>query len=211
MNVREKMKIEHKTLIGQARIISMIASGLMLIAGVLLLIWQNIDGLALRYIVSACFIVAGAARIFGYFSNDLYKLAFQFDFALGIFFIVMCLWLIFSPDSAVARLQIMAGVFLLIDGLQKVQTAMEAKAFGMRRWWTILTGGSIAIVVSAFVLFPILPGVSPALLVGLALVVDALQNGWNTMYTTIRVRNRRITKAFDETENPVEDNKTKEV
>ena len=204
MSVKEKLKLERKTLIGQARIIAMVASSLMLIAGILLLIWQSIDLTALHWIVIGCFVLAGAARIFGYFSNDLYKLAFQFDFALGIFFIVMCLWMIFKPENVISRLQIMSGIFLLIDGLQKVQTALEAKSFGMRRWWTILTGGSIAIVTSAFVLFPILPDVSPTLLVGIALVVDALQNGWNTMYTTIRVRKQNHSKV-DEVDIPVDD------
>ena len=112
--------------------------------------------------------------------------------------------MIFKPENVISRLQIMSGIFLLIDGLQKVQTALEAKSFGMRRWWTILTGGSIAIVTSAFVLFPILPDVSPTLLVGIALVVDALQNGWNTMYTTIRVRKQNHSKV-DEVDIPVDD------
>ena len=67
------------------------------------------------------------------------------------------------------------GVSILLDGLFKIQIALDARGFGIRRWWLILMA---AVAAGAFGLLLILKpdaGMATAMvLLGVALVLDAL-------------------------------------
>ena len=52
--------------------------------GFVLLIWPQIGLNLICKIVGVFLITHGVLRLAGYFSRDLFQLAFQFDFALGI-------------------------------------------------------------------------------------------------------------------------------
>ena len=91
MNLKERLQKTRTDNVKQARLICMIASGLLLVGGIALVIWPEMDRTLLRILIGVCFVITGGARIFGYFSNDLYRLAFQFDFAFGVFSLVMCI------------------------------------------------------------------------------------------------------------------------
>ncbi len=80
----------------------------------------------------------GCIRIVGYFSRDLYRLAFQYDLAFGILMIILGLVLMLRTDAMVHILCLLLGLSVLADALLKVQIAIDARAFGIRRWWMIL-------------------------------------------------------------------------
>ena len=88
------------------------------------------------------------------------------------------------------------GIYVLFDGLFKLQTAFDAKAFGMKHWFGLLIS---AIVVSLFgILVEIGSTVweTQQLLVGIALVLDGGENVWNTM-GTVRVRAKKEDRFGD--------------
>ena len=62
----------------------------------------------------------GCIRIVGYFSRDLYRLAFQYDLAFGILMIVLGLVLILRTDAMVHILCLLLGLSVLADALLKV-------------------------------------------------------------------------------------------
>ena len=75
-------------IVKEARVVHVVASALIVIAGIMFTAWPNLVELAVRWILGSIFAVMGIARILGYFSNDLYRLAFQYDFALGSFCVI---------------------------------------------------------------------------------------------------------------------------
>lgn len=80
-------------------------------------------------------IVFGAVRLVGYFSRDLFRLAFQFDLQFGILLIIMGAITLMKPDDMMNFLCISMGVCILVDCLFKTRIAMDAKRFGIRQWW----------------------------------------------------------------------------
>lgn len=82
--------------------------------------------------------VFGAVRLIGYFSRDLYRLAFQYDLALGILLLALSAVILLRPECAVSFLCVVLGVTVLADGLLKVQTALDARRFGLETWGLIL-------------------------------------------------------------------------
>ena len=79
-------------------------------------------------------IAFGAVKLVGYFSKDLFRLAFQYDLAFGILLIALGAIVLAKPDATARFLCVIIGVSVLSDGLFKLQIAMDAKTFGIGRW-----------------------------------------------------------------------------
>ncbi len=92
-------------------------------------------------------VVCGIIKLVGYFSRDLYRLAFQFDLAFGLLSVVMGLLLLFHTEGVILTLHVIIGVMALADGLFKLQTALDARRFGLEHWWVI---GAIAAISAVF-------------------------------------------------------------
>ena len=95
--------------------------------GLCLLIWPGISAVTICYVLGTASVLYGVIKLFGYFSEDLYQLAFQFDLAAGIFMLVIGILLLFHPDNVLTLLPTVIGLSILIDSVLKLQTAFDAK------------------------------------------------------------------------------------
>ncbi len=177
-------------IVKEMRIIHLIMSFLMILAGIFLLAWPEVATQVARYLLSVTFLVLGAARVLGYFANDLYRLAFQYDLALGALAMILGMLFLIGRENVHLALPYIIGVYVLIDALFKLQTAMDAREFGMRAWPPLLitalaiTGAAIAILVMQTMLeetFALIP---------IALILDGAESFWNTL-GTVRIRTKK--------------------
>lgn len=176
-------------LVTQAKIINFTVSCLMAILGFVLFLATDIPQLTTKIILAAFFVLIGAAKLFGYFCNDLYRLAFQFDFAIGAFFVLFA-GLIFYPP-VFENLDLIICFFAMISALLKVQTSFDAKKFGMSAWVGMLVSSLfVAAVAIATAFLPSIQFEGSAYL--LFIVIGAL-DAWFTMYT-VRVRVKKKNK-----------------
>lgn len=83
-------------------------------------------------------VICGAIKLGGYFSKDLFRLAFQYDLAFGILLIAVGIITLCHPGEAMTFLCVMFGIPVLADGLFKIQVAVEARRFGISQWWLVL-------------------------------------------------------------------------
>ena len=189
----------NNAVIRSAKIINIISASLMVVAGILLMTITSMEEIvAQRIMLGILFGLTGAAKIFGYFSNDLYRLAFQYDFAFGIFCEILSLLLILSPTQNYEVLHLLLVVYVLMDALLKVQMSMDAKHFGMKCWGVIL-GTALGLVAAAcFSAVAMQTQLVRALvLVGLALAADGVENCWITAYTVrIRAKKKNLFDRF---------------
>ena len=183
---------QHNGVVKSAKIINVISAGLMSLAGLLLLVIPNLETMvAQRIVLGSLFGLTGAAKIFGYFSNDLYRLAFQFDLAIGIFCILLTLLTELMPEYAFGTLPIIFAVYVSLDGLLKIQTSFDARRFGMKSWLLMLITAVMLFVAGAFAVGAVLVQLlRPNAVVGIALMVDGLENIWITA-STVRIRARK--------------------
>jgi uncharacterized membrane protein HdeD (DUF308 family) len=182
-------------IVKEARVTHVAASVLLFLAGVLFIGWSRIDPTLARWVLTGIFVMMGLARILGYFANDLYRLAFQYDLALGLFCLIFSVLNAISPDSIREFIPYAVGMYVMMDGLLKIQTAFDAKIFGMRHWIGLL---SSAVVLSLFGILALIGSTAwdPQLLMGIALVLDGSENVWNTM-GTVRTRAKKENKFED--------------
>lgn len=182
-----------------AKTINAISATLMLVAGVLLLCLPDLSNAAVqRGVLGALFLLTCAAKILGYFSNDLYRLAFQFDLAVGVLSGVLACAILFAPERTFLLLPVFLIAYVMFDAVLKLQIAIDAKRFGMRSWPTILTTSLVLFLVAAAVVMAMMTGrFRPTAAVGLALAADGMQNVWITMYTVrIRARKKHQSERF---------------
>ncbi|MBQ8338963.1 MAG: DUF308 domain-containing protein [Clostridia bacterium] len=182
--------MKRANIVKEARLTHVIASALLLLSGMFLLIWhRELGELTIRWLLGANFVVTGAARLLGYFANDLYRLAFQYDLGMGGLCVILGVLIFISPEKVLESLPYVFGTYVIIDGLLKLQTAFDAKAFGMRKWIGLLISAALVCVCGVMVL------VGSALwsrmvMIAIALVMDGAENIWNTM-ATVRVRAKK--------------------
>ncbi len=91
----------------------------------------------------------GGMRLVGYFSGDLYRLAFQFDRGLGAMWMVLGVLVMTWLWRYQYALGAVLGVAIMSDGLFSAQTAMDARRFGLASWWSIMALSVLAGVLGA--------------------------------------------------------------
>lgn len=115
----------------------MAASVLLCALGVLLIVIPGTMAKVLGMICGILLCVFGGVKLVGYFSKDLYRLAFQYDLIFGILMIVLGGVLLVHPLSLGTFIGVVLGIAILVDALFKILIAFDAKKFGIREWWLI--------------------------------------------------------------------------
>lgn len=159
-------------------------SAIFIALGLSMVIWHSFTALSVCYLISAAAILCGIIKLLGYFAKDSYELAFQFDFALGIYASVIGMILLIMPKDDIADMHLIMGMFILVDGLFKIQTAIDAKKFGLHKWQLILAA-SILTSLLGIILYinPFNGFISLLIFMGIALLADGFQNLFISVYT----------------------------
>ncbi len=170
-----------------AKIGYIVTSAALCVLGILLIAVPKFSVSVIGFICGAILIVFGAVRLIGYFSKDLYRLAFQYDLAFGIMMIILGAVMLMHPDSLMNFICITLGISFLADGLFKIQITIDAKKFGIDKWWLILALSIITIVFG--VLLIIRPNESSRLiviLIGIEMLCEGILN-ISTMITAVKI------------------------
>ena len=154
-----------------------VLSALYCVFGVLLIAVPDFSMKLLGILVGCMMIGFGAVKLMGYFSRDLYRLAFQFDLAYGILLIVLGLIVLVRPVQLVSFFCLVLGICILADGLFKIQIAVDARRFGIPQWWLVLALAVLTGVIGLLlVLRPTEGARALVMLMGVSLLLDGALN-----------------------------------
>ncbi len=92
------------------------------LAGILCLAVPNISRKAAAIAGGIILIAYGMIKITGYLSKDLYCLAFQYDFACGIFLLVLGIVVLIANQKFKGHLLSAVRILILLDSLLCIQT-----------------------------------------------------------------------------------------
>ena len=109
-----------------------------ILVGAVLLIWPQMGVSVMCKVYGVFLLIYGLGKLSGYFTGDLFQLAFQYDFGLGIVSLILGFVLLLRTEHIVEFLAVCIGIFMLVDAALKIQTAIDAKKFGISKWWLIL-------------------------------------------------------------------------
>lgn len=176
------MKMRSVTPMRIAKIGYIVMSVMFCIAGALFIALPDISITMIGISMGIAMIVFGIVKLVGYFSRDLFRLAFQFDLELGILLLVLGLIVLIRPDDLMTFMCIALGISILTDGLFKVQIALDSKRFGIKSWWVIL---ALAVVTGTIGVFLIFRSAKSAQFLTVLLGVSILAEGILNLYTVI--------------------------
>ena len=180
-----------------AKIGYIIMSSMLCLLGIILIIAPDFSISLLGILCGSILVVFGVIRLVGYFSKDLFRLAFQYDLVFGILMLVIGSVVLVRPDGVLNFVCIALGISILADALFKIQIAMESKRFGIKEWWLIF---DTAIIAGIFGLILILrPAEGSSLLTvlfGVALLSEGILN-MSTAFTTVKIIRNQMPDDID--------------
>lgn len=150
---------------------------LLAVFGIVLIAWPTFSVNALGVICGILLILFGGVKLVGYFSKDLYRLAFQYDMPFGILLIILGIIMLIHPGNLASFICVVFGLSVLISSLFNIQTALDAKKFGINQWWLIFALSVIAAVWGLILVFrPSEAADVMAVLLGITLLFESAVN-----------------------------------
>ena len=160
-----------------AKIGYIVMSALFCLLGIALLFTPDASALWIGRLLGIGMIVCGLIKLVGYFSKDLFRLAFQYDLAFGSLLIAVGIIALCHPGEAMSFLCVMFGIPVLADGLFKIQIAVDARRFGIPQWWLVLALAVLTGVIGLLlVLRPTEGAQALVMLMGVSLLLDGALN-----------------------------------
>ena len=165
------------------KLIYIILSIIFILSGACMALFPDFFAFAICYITGGICIVHGVMRLIGYFSNELYKIAFQFDLALGMVSVFIGLICVFNAEGVLKFIPIIIGIFTLISGALKIQSSLDARRFGMSKWWAMLIGSVITMILGALLILCSLESMYAMIVIlGITLIIDGIQSLFLLIY-----------------------------
>lgn len=145
------------------------------IAGLILILFPTLSASVIGIFFGITMLVFGVIKLIGYFSKDLFRLAFQYDLQFGILLCILGVITLVKHQDVVRFICIAYGISMIADCLFKVKTAFEAKHFGIHQWWLTLVLAIMAGI--AGLLITLLPTVTMrviSILLGISLLTEGV-------------------------------------
>ena len=171
------------------RSIMIVCAILYIIAGLVLIIWPEASRQAICYLLGAALLLYGIYWVVVYFVRTL-PLQLQFGVAIGVACIVAGLVLLFKADFVVTVFGVIVGVILIIDGVFRLQNALDIRRMGGTHFSTLLICALVMLVLGIVLLFnPFTAVITATIIGGVALLIDGILTLWSVIETN------RIVKA----------------
>lgn len=162
-------------------------SAALCVLGIFLIALPDFSASLLGVLCGVLAVLFGLVKLLGYFSKDLYRLAFQYDLAFGLVLIALGTAMLAHPSGVMTALCLALGLFILADGIFKMRIAKDARRFGVDAWWLILILAIVTSVCGAVLMFR--PGEGGRLLMivfGISLLADGILN-LGTVLTAVKI------------------------
>lgn len=185
------MKMRSVTPMRIAKIGYIAVSVIFCAAGALFIARPEISTAIIGVCIGIAMILFGIVKLIGYFSKDLFRLAFQFDLEFGILMIVLGAVVLLHPENLMVFLCVVLGIAILLDGLFKIRIAMDSRQFGIKGWWMILVLAVIAGVVGVILVIDSAIGTKIlSVLLGVTLLAEGILNLYTVVSTVLIVKNQ---------------------
>lgn len=177
---------------------SYIASSLaFILLGLALLLWPETSLRVVCYLFGALILLKGAVSIWAYIKTEERFFFSYFTLLFGVAAVALGIFLLVKPDTVVSVLPILVGLFVVLDGIVRLQSAFDLKSAGYTGWWSFLllallsAGLGVLMVWNPFATVQVL-----VMAIGVILLVEGALNLISAVYANMMLRGLR--KAAEE-------------
>jgi len=147
------------------------------ILGIMLAFIHTPSTLVLGRILGVILLVFGCVKLIGYYSKDLYRLAFQYDFQFGILLAILGVIILIKPEISVGFMCAAVGICMIFESLFKSKIAFEARNFGVKSWWLTLVASILNGIAGIMLVFAHTEAIKLiSVFFGISLIIDGIMN-----------------------------------
>lgn len=165
--------------------------------GVVFLIWPQQITNFIAYIVGALLIAFGAIQAITKIVNNENRSS---GLLIGLLILIIGIWIIVHPQTAVSLIPMVIGVVLVVSGIQELSLAITAKNVDSSKWGWMIAGAALTIVFGILCIGVAFNIVTIAMrLLGLFLIYDGISSMVMVHHVNVaeRVVDSTITREED--------------
>ena len=184
--------------------ISMISSVLLFLFGLILAV--NAEGFikSITVAIGVVLLLIGVFPVIDYFRYRKEGLGASVGLISGIFSIVCGLMLLINEDLLMILIPVFIGVWMIINGINKIQVSFEIKDLGEKSWIITFIYSILIIVLGGyFIVNPISGATTVTSFIGIILCIYAVLDIIDCVIIKVKVKNFK--KDLDKIENNVVD------
>ena len=184
--------------------ISMISSVLLFLFGLILAV--NAEGFikSITVTIGVILLLIGVFPVIDYFRYRKDGLGASIGLISGIFSIVCGLMLLINEDLLMILIPVFIGVWMIINGINKIQVSFEIKDLGEKSWViTFIYSILIMVLGGYFIVNPISGATTVTSFIGIVLCIYAVLDVIDCIVIKVKVKNFK--KDLDKIENNVVD------
>lgn len=184
--------------------ISMISSVLLFLFGLILAV--NAEGFikSITVAIGVILLLIGAFPVIDYFRYRKDGLGASVGLISGIFSIVCGLMLLINEDLLMILIPVFIGVWMIINGINKIQVSFEIKDLGEKSWViTFIYSVLIMVLGGYFIVNPISGATTVTSFIGIILCIYAVLDIIDCVIIKVKVKNFK--KELEKIENNVVD------
>lgn len=160
-----------------AKIGYIVMSAVLCVVGILFMIFPQLSSIIIGRALGIVMILFGGVKLVGYFSKDLFRLAFQYDLEFGLLLIILGTIVLVRFSDIMNFIFIAIGIAILTDGLFKIQISVDSKKFGIKSWWMVMLFALLTSVVGLILVFrPVESIYVLTVLLGISLLSEGILN-----------------------------------
>lgn len=145
--------------------------------GICLMIWPGISAEILCYILGTILMIVGLVRIVCYFQRGISVLWHRYELPLGLLDGLVGVYFLSHPANVLLILPIVVGIMIIVDSVFHLQTALELRGIGTKRWWLLFAFAIVSILVAiGLIRNPFEGSVTLMVYLGISLVIDSIQS-----------------------------------
>lgn len=174
-----------------AKIINILMSVCFCVFGIVILAMPEISETVVYLVIGILLILLGVFKLIGYFSKDLFRLAFQYDLQLGVVLVLLGIAVLIKSEHVFDFICVVFGISIFIDGLFKISIAIQSGKFGIKPWLVILLVSIATCIYGALLIF--FPSESVKFLtihLGISLIWEGILNFVVIMFTVKIIKNQ---------------------
>lgn len=148
-----------------------------MVFGICLMIWPGISAEILCYALGTILLVVGAMRIVCYFRRGISVLWHRYELPLGLLDALIGVYFFSHPANVLLILPIVVGIVVIVDSVFHLQTALELREIGAKRWWIILLFAIVSILAAiGLIRNPFEGTLTLMVYLGICLEIDSIQS-----------------------------------
>lgn len=124
-----------------------------IITGALFVIFPGTAAVTIVRIIAVAALVVGIIKIVEFFSSQKYEKPFSNSLASGVVISALAVFMLIQPQVIVSIIYVVIGIFLIIDGVITVQSAIDLWHFQEERNFIILILGIVTLIFGVVILF----------------------------------------------------------